>query len=87
MITFPIKTIQKSLLTLLFLTFLQFSFAQSSVDVKLYPSEKAPQISKHIYGHFAEHLGRCIYGGFLCWGRQRNPKSGGCSERYYSRFD
>lgn len=20
-------------------------------------------ISKHIYGHFAEHLGRCIYGG------------------------
>ena len=64
MITFPMKTIQKSLLTLLFLTFLQFSFAQSSVDVKLYPSEKAPQISKHIYGHFAEHLGRCIYGGF-----------------------
>ena len=64
MIIFPMKTIQKSLLTLLFLTFLQFSFAQSSVDVKLYPSEKAPQISKHIYGHFAEHLGRCIYGGF-----------------------
>ena len=27
---------------------------------------QAPQtiISKHIYGHFAEHLGRCIYGGF-----------------------
>ena len=21
-------------------------------------------ISRHIYGHFAEHLGRCIYGGF-----------------------
>ncbi len=21
-------------------------------------------INKHIYGHFAEHLGRCIYGGF-----------------------
>ena len=20
-------------------------------------------ISRHIYGHFAEHLGRCIYGG------------------------
>ena len=20
-------------------------------------------ISKHIYGHFTEHLGRCIYGG------------------------
>ena len=23
-----------------------------------------PIISRHIYGHFAEHLGRCIYGGF-----------------------
>lgn len=22
------------------------------------------KISKHIYGHFSEHLGRCIYGGF-----------------------
>ncbi len=22
-------------------------------------------ISRHIYGHFAEHLGRCIYGGFF----------------------
>jgi alpha-L-arabinofuranosidase len=22
------------------------------------------KISKHIYGHFAEHLGRCVYGGF-----------------------
>ena len=21
-------------------------------------------ISRHIYGHFSEHLGRCIYGGF-----------------------
>ncbi|MCB0651065.1 MAG: alpha-N-arabinofuranosidase [Saprospiraceae bacterium] len=28
------------------------------------PQEDAPIISKHIYGHFAEHLGRCIYGGF-----------------------
>ncbi len=24
-----------------------------------------PTISRHIYGHFAEHLGRCIYGGFF----------------------
>jgi len=23
-----------------------------------------PRISRHLYGHFAEHLGRCIYGGF-----------------------
>jgi alpha-N-arabinofuranosidase len=25
---------------------------------------EGPKISKHVYGHFAEHLGRCIYGGF-----------------------
>ena len=25
---------------------------------------KQGKISKHIYGHFAEHLGRCVYGAF-----------------------
>lgn len=29
------------------------------------------QISKHIYGHFAEHLGNCIYGGF--WVGEDSP--------------
>ena len=29
------------------------------------------QISKHIYGHFAEHLGRCIYGGI--WVGEDSP--------------
>ncbi|MDR2129643.1 MAG: alpha-N-arabinofuranosidase [Odoribacteraceae bacterium] len=29
------------------------------------------QISKHIYGHFAEHLGHCIYGGF--WVGENSP--------------
>jgi alpha-N-arabinofuranosidase len=29
------------------------------------------RISKHIYGHFAEHLGRCIYGGF--WEGEDSP--------------
>jgi len=36
--------------------------AQTTVEVN--NDEDAPIISKHIYGHFAEHLGRCIYGGF-----------------------
>ncbi len=26
-------------------------------------SKRKSQISKHIYGHFSEHLGRCIYEG------------------------
>src|SRR5215212_5416346 len=31
----------------------------------------AATISRHIYGHFAEHLGRCIYGGF--WVGEGSP--------------
>ena len=27
------------------------------------PKRKFSKIDKHIYGHFSEHLGRCIYGG------------------------
>jgi len=33
-------------------------------SVKLNPAEAKEKISRHIYGHFAEHLGRCIYDGF-----------------------
>ena len=47
--------------TLLFLS--SFSFTQENkIIVKL--DEGKDTISRHIYGHFAEHLGRCIYGGF-----------------------
>jgi alpha-N-arabinofuranosidase len=28
-------------------------------------------ISKHIYGHFSEHLGHCIYGGY--WVGEDSP--------------
>ena len=31
------------------------------IDVDL----PGPRISRHVYGHFAEHLGRCVYGGFF----------------------
>lgn len=29
----------------------------------MYPVQAKDTISRHIYGHFAEHLVRCIYGG------------------------
>ncbi|MBU2913504.1 alpha-N-arabinofuranosidase [Reichenbachiella agariperforans] len=38
--------------------------AQKEVSIKIDTESKGPVISKHIYGHFAEHLGRCIYDGF-----------------------
>ncbi|WP_068619048.1 alpha-N-arabinofuranosidase [Paenibacillus tuaregi] len=33
------------------------------INVKLNAGEKKGTISRHLYGHFAEHLGRCIYEG------------------------
>ncbi|WP_299781832.1 alpha-L-arabinofuranosidase C-terminal domain-containing protein [uncultured Formosa sp.] len=35
------------------------------VEFTLKEQPNAPEISKHIYGHFAEHLGRCIYDGIF----------------------
>jgi alpha-L-arabinofuranosidase len=34
-------------------------------------------ISKHIYGHFAEHLGRCVYGGFYVGENSAVPNTKG----------
>jgi alpha-N-arabinofuranosidase len=34
-------------------------------------------ISRHLYGHFAEHLGRCIYGGFWVGEDSALPNEGG----------
>lgn len=36
-----------------------------------------PTISRHVYGHFAEHLGRCIYGGFWVGEDSPVPNVGG----------
>ena len=34
-------------------------------------------ISRHLYGHFAEHLGRCVYGGFWVGEDSAIPNEGG----------
>jgi alpha-N-arabinofuranosidase len=39
--------------------------AQEKTIIRLENKPDAPIISKHIYGHFAEHLGRSIYGGIF----------------------
>lgn len=43
-------------------------FAQRDANIRIYPEQGNQQISKHIYGQFAEHLGSCIYGAYG-WGR------------------
>lgn len=43
-------------------------FAQRDANIRIYPEQGNQQISKHIYGQFAEHLGvvsTVAYG----WGR------------------
>ncbi len=38
--------------------------AQTSVSMSIDGANSKNTISRHIYGHFSEHLGRCIYDGF-----------------------
>ncbi|HVI47170.1 MAG TPA: alpha-L-arabinofuranosidase C-terminal domain-containing protein [Chitinophaga sp.] len=49
--------------------------AQNTVTLRNNPS--APVISRNIYGHFAEHLGRCIYDGFYVGDSSRIPNTKG----------
>ncbi len=50
------------IIALLLIVFIQQLYAQNKLTVHADLGKE--KISKHIYGHFAEHLGRCIYGGF-----------------------
>jgi alpha-N-arabinofuranosidase len=36
-----------------------------------------PRINRHVYGHFAEHLGRCVYGGLYVGEDSAIPNEGG----------
>ncbi|MEJ2005064.1 MAG: alpha-L-arabinofuranosidase C-terminal domain-containing protein [Cyclobacteriaceae bacterium] len=58
----------KSIVYLSFLLSMLFSIPVSAQEADIVGTINADlgkhTISKHIYGHFAEHLGRCIYGGF-----------------------
>ncbi|WP_435131808.1 alpha-N-arabinofuranosidase [Formosa sp. A9] len=52
--------------------------AQKNTEVSLTLEGDAPIISKHIYGHFAEHLGRCIYDGIYVGEANKNiPNTNG----------
>ena len=55
---------RRFLFTLL-LTFLitSNSFAVEKAEVVIRTDTSTATISRHIYGQFSEHLGRCIYGG------------------------
>ena len=48
--------------------------AQLSVNAIVDGHNPAAVISRHIYGHFSEHLGRCIYDGFWVSDTLQVPK-------------
>ncbi len=51
---------------ILLVAFVCIGFAVKAQQIKIvvHADEGQVTIDKHIYGHFAEHLGRCVYGGF-----------------------
>ena len=52
-------------------------FAQKDASIRIYPEQGNQQISKHIYGQFAEHLGTCIYGGLWVGPESEIPNTQG----------
>lgn len=65
----------KNQLILLLLCFAIAAKAQNHVTVSASLGEHT--ISRHIYGHFSEHLGRCIYGGFYVGEKSVIPNRAG----------
>ncbi|MFO7447150.1 MAG: alpha-N-arabinofuranosidase [Ignavibacteriaceae bacterium] len=61
--------------TLLFI-FSGVSFSQAN-KVVINPDAAKDTISRHIYGHFSEHLGRCIYGGIWVGEDSKIPNTRG----------
>ncbi len=61
------------LLFLIYTLFQQNNYSQDlkTAKVSILADEGQHTISKHIYGHFSEHLGRCIYGGI--WVGEDSP--------------
>jgi alpha-N-arabinofuranosidase len=55
----------KSILPLIFIFSLcsEKAEANSPVEITVDPAQSGPEINRHIFGHFAEHLGTGIYGG------------------------
>ena len=66
----------RTFLFTLFLFFVMNLHAQNAIVLQIDSSKTT--ISKYIYGHFAEHLGHCIYGGFYVGeGNTKIPNTNG----------
>ena len=57
--------------------FIEVTIASAQTSVILHADSAKQTISRFIYGHFAEHLGRCIYGGFYVGDTSKIPNTNG----------
>lgn len=62
-----LKPITNSIISILFLASVFSVSAQTKVSIKALDPQFV--VNKNIYGHFSEHLGRCIYDGFYTDGK------------------
>lgn len=67
----------KSKILIPLLIVLTFQVNSQTTKISLEDSEDSPIISKHIYGHFAEHLGRSIYDGLYVGDTSSIPNKDG----------
>jgi len=63
---------------LIFLTGLAAVHAEKPVTLVIHTDKPGTRISRHIYGHFSEHLGRCIYEGLWVGEDSDIPNINGC---------
>ncbi len=52
-------------------------FVSAQTQLTVNAKTPGPVINKNIYGHFAEHLGHCIYGGFYVGDTSKIPNTNG----------
>ena len=75
---YKIKSMKKTLALLLLVSVVVFKFGSAQQNTIAINSSAAKYtINKNIYGHFAEHLGHCIYGGFYVGDTSKIPNTNG----------
>ena len=70
------KSAKRTLLAFVPGIFIAFSSSSQTITLSS-PTATSPKINKNIYGHFAEHLGRGIYGGFFVGDTSKIPNTQG----------
>ena len=68
---------KKSYMLAIWFSSTSLPLSAQNVQVKVHTDQPANQINKHIYGHFAEHLGRGVYDGLYVGDESGIPNTDG----------